>query len=718
MMADLTVTVGDDGVAIISIDTLGKPMNLATLALGRELDAAVARIAADAEIKGAVITSAKADFMAGGDIHGMVAGFDALGSAAEVYDGIARPFSAVLRRLETCGKPFAAAINGAALGGGLELALACHFRVVADVPKLILGCPEVTIGLIPGAGATQRLPRLLGIKPAVELLLEGKRLSPAQAKALGVVDEVVAPANLLQAARHWVLTRGDAVQPWDRKGFEVPGGAGFFNAGITSFFNATATGISAKTQHNLPAPIALLHAVAQGTAVPMEAGLRIEARQFTKLLLDPVARNIMRNSFISKAECDKLAGRPKDIAIFQPKSVGVIGAGLMGAGIAQVSADAGLDVVLIDLSPEQAHASQQRIAAAYAKRVERGTLTAERAAAALTRIKPTAAYAELADCDLIVEAVFEDVAVKAAVYARLAEVMKDGALLASNTSALPITQLAAGVAQPERFIGLHFFSPVERMPLVEVIRSKSTSDATLARALDFIKLLRKTPIIVNDSPGFFTSRVITAYLFESIGMVGDGLAPAFIDNAARQAGFALGPLALMDELTLDITYHATVKRGELEGPGWIPPYGFSVLDMLVRELGRKGKRYGAGFYEYPDGKRAPWAGLREIYPPGGQMATLAEVKDRMLYIQALEAARALEAGVIGNPGEADVGAVLGIGFPPHTGGVFSFIDTVGIENFIARAEQLAARFGERFRPTAGLLARAAADRRYYPRAAA
>jgi len=529
---------------------------------------------------------------------------------------------------------------------------------------------------------------------------------------------VVAPADLLEAARRWVLMRGDEVQPWDRKNYVVPGGAGFFNSEITSFFNATATGISAKSQHNLPAPIALLHAVAQGTAVPIEAGLRIESRQFTKLLVDPVARNIMRNSFVSKAECDKLAGRPKDIAAFQPNAVGVIGAGLMGAGIAQVSADAGLDVVLIDLSPEQALASQQRIAAAYAKRVERGTLAAARATAALARIKPTADYAALAGCDLIVEAVFEDAAVKSAVYAKLAGVMRDGALLASNTSALPITQLAACVARPDCFIGLHFFSPVERMPLVEVIRGKSTSNATLAQALDYIKLLRKTPIIVNDAPGFFTSRVITAYLFESIGMVGDGLAPALIDNAARQAGFALGPLALMDELTLDLTYHATAKRGELAGSSWNPPYGFSVLDMLVRELGRKGRRHGAGFYEYPDGKRAPWAGLREIYHPRAPAATLAEVKERMLYIQALEAVRALEEGVIGNPGEADVGAVLGIGFPSHTGGVFSFIDTVGVRRFSHRAEQLAARFGERFRPSAGLRARAAADTRYYPMEAA
>jgi 3-hydroxyacyl-CoA dehydrogenase/enoyl-CoA hydratase/3-hydroxybutyryl-CoA epimerase len=717
-MESLNFARGADGVAILTIDTPAKKMNLATLELGRELDAAVARIAADDAIKGAVITSAKADFMAGGDIHGMVAGFESLGTAAEVYHGIATPFSAVLRRLETSGKPFAAAINGAALGGGLELALACHFRVVADLPKLILGCPEVTIGLIPGAGATQRLPRLLGIKAAIDLLLDGKLFSPAQAKALGVVHEVVAASDLLEAARNWVLTKGDPVQPWDQKYFAVPGGAGFFNAGITSFFNATATSISVKTQHNLPAPIALLHAVAQGTAVPMEAGLRIEARQFTKLLLNPVARNIMRNNFVSKGECDKLAGRPKDVPTFQPKSVGVIGAGLMGAGIAQVSADAGLDVVLIDLSPEQAIASQQRIAAAYAKRVERGKLGAERAAAALARIRPTADYAALAECDLVVEAVFEDAEVKSKVYAKLAAVMKNGALLASNTSALPITKLADGVAQPVRFIGLHFFSPVERMPLVEVIRGTSTSNETLAQALDYIKLLRKTPIIVNDAPGFFTSRVITAYLFESIGMVGDGLAPAFIDNAARQAGFALGPLALMDELTLDLTYHATAKRGEGAGPSWKPPYGFNVLDLLVRELGRKGKRHGAGFYDYQDGKRTPWTGLREIYPPRDQAASLQEVKDRMLYIQALEAVRALEEGVIGNPGEADVGAVLGIGFPAHTGGVFSFIDTIGVQNFCHRAEQLAARFGARFRPTAGLKARAAADTRYYPVAAA
>ncbi len=713
-MANLNFDVGEDGVAILTMGTPGRPMNLATLELGRELDEAVIRIAGDQAIKGAVITSAKADFMAGGDIHGIVASFDTLGDAASVYHNIARPFSAVLRRLETCGKPFVAAVNGSALGGGLELALACHYRVVADAPRLIFALPEVTIGLIPAAGGTQRLPRLLGIRAAVSLLLDGKRLNPQEACKAGIVDAVVPAADLLGTARAWISSIGNAVQPWDKKGFAVPGGAGFFNAAITGFFNATATGISVKTQHNLPAPIALLTAVAHGTSVPMDAGLRIEARQFTKLLMDPVARNMMRTSFISRAGCDKLERRPQNVETFKPKLIGVIGGGLMGAGVAQVSAEAGLDVILIDVNAAQATASQARISNAYAKRVERGLLTREWADAALARITPTDDYAQLAQADLVVEAVFEDRDVKLEVFRKLADVIRIDAILASNTSALPIGDLAAGVLNPERFIGLHFFSPVERMPLVEVIKSRHTSTATLAGALDYVKLLRKTPIIVNDAPGFFTSRVITAYLFESIGMVGDGLTPALIDNAARQAGFAMGPLALMDELTLDLTYHATAKRGAAAGPSWTPPYGFDVLSKFVTELQRKDRRYGAGFYAYPEGQRAPWDGLKGVYAQQNNDYALHDLKDRMLYIQALEAARAFEEDVIDNAGEGDVAAVLGIGFPAYTGGVFSFIDTVGLQKFVARADDLADRFGERFRPRPWLKARAALNQRFYP----
>jgi 3-hydroxyacyl-CoA dehydrogenase/enoyl-CoA hydratase/3-hydroxybutyryl-CoA epimerase len=717
-MTGLTFDCGDDGIAILTIDIPGKKMNLATPELGLALAKAVARVAADPAIKGAVVTSAKADFMAGGDIHALVNAFGRRGDAAAIYRIVARPFSEMLRRLETSGKPFVAAINGSALGGGLELALACHHRIVSDAEKLIIALPEVTIGLIPGAGGTQRLPRMIGIRQAVRLMLDGTRLTPAEALKNGVVDAVAAPGELMRAARAWVAGCTEPTQPWDRKGYVVPGGAGFFDPAITAFFNAEATAITVKTQHNLPAPIALLDAVAHGTAVPMEAGLRIEARAFTKLLMDPTARNLMRTEFISKSACDKLAARPAHIARRPPARIGVIGAGLMGAGLAQVSADAGLDVVLIDVSAEQAAASLDRIGRAYAKKVERGTLTQARADAALARITPTDAYEALADCDLVVEAVFEDQAVKQAVLARAAAVLRPDALLASNTSGLPITGLAAELPRPDRFIGLHFFSPVDRMALVELVRGRRTSDETLAHALDFIKALRKTPIIVNDAPGFFTTRVITAYLFECIGMVGEGAAPTLVDNAARQAGFAIGPLALMDELTLDLTHHAESKRRDLAGADWQPPHGFGVLDRFVAGLGRTGRRHGAGFYDYKDGKRRPWDGLGEIYAPAAKAHDVTTLKQRMLFIQSLEAARAFEQGVIDNAGEGDVGAVLGIGFPAYTGGVFSLIDTLGSAKFVADADILADRFGERYRPTPWLRDRAARGEAFYASGAA
>ncbi len=712
-MASLNCMVDDDGIAILIIDVPEKTMNLATLELGGELNVAVERICADAQIKGAILTSGKADFMAGGDIHGLVAMFDTLGDAEEVYRKIARPFSELLRRLETCGKPFVAAINGSAIGGGLEIALACHYRVVADLPKLVLALPEVTIGLIPGAGGTQRLPRLLGIKRAVEILLEGKKFSPHEALKCGLVDAVVAGESLIDTARSWILTVGNAVQPWDQKNYTVPGGAGFFDQDIAGFFNATATSISAKTQHNLPAPIALLTAVAHGTAIPMDAGLRIESRQFTKLFIDPTARNIMRTNFVSKGECDKLARRPKGIARFVPHCIGIIGAGLMGSGLAQVSADAGLEVVLIDVSATQALASLERIKKAYAKRVERGGLSPERAAAALARIRPTDDYAALSACELVIEAVYEDLDVKKTVYRKAAMALNPSAVLASNTSALRIGSLAEDLENPDRFIGLHFFSPVERMPLVEVIKGDRTSEKTLAWALDYIKILRKTPIIVNDSPGFFTTRVIIAYLFESFGMLGDGVPPSLIDNAAKQAGFAIGPLAMMDELALDLTYHAACGRREMAGSSWVEPYGFDVLQKFVVQLNRKGRRYGAGFYDYPDGQRAPWAGLAAVYKPL-ENTEVEPLKQRMLYIQALEAARAFEEGVIGNAGEADVGTVFGIGYPAHTGGVFSMIDTIGLPRFVADCDRLADEWGSRYRPSAWLRARAAKDERFYP----
>ena len=712
----LDVQVDADGIAIVRIDVPGRPMNLATLELGVELNALIERVVADTAIRGVVLTSAKADFMAGGDIHAIVAQFERLGDEATVYREIARPFTEVLRRLETCGKPVAAAINGPALGGGLELALACHYRVVADLPKLVLALPEVGIGLIPGAGGTQRLPRLIGIEAAASLMLEGTRLSPAEALKHGIVHAVVAPGEVVEAARQWILSGGSAQQPWDRKDYRVPGGAGFFDAGVNRYSNATATRLSVETRHNYPAPIALLSAVVRGCAVPIDAGLRIESREFTRLQKNPVSRNLLRTTFISRNACDRLARRPADVPTKTFYRIGVVGAGLMGASVAQVAAERGIDVVLLDASESQAQAGRRRIAEGYDKRIAKGRLETAIAGAALERIAPTADYRALTGCELVVEAVFEDRKVKAAVFDKLGAVLPSDAIIASNTSALPISALAESVAQPQRFIGLHFFSPVDRMPLVEVISGRRTSAATLAQALDFVKLLRKTPIQVNDAPGFFTTRIITAYLFESVGMVGDGLSPVLIDNLAHQAGFGLGPLALMDELSLDLTHRATCQRREDAGPNWREPYGFSVFETFVGQLGRKGRRYGAGFYDYVEGRRRPWPGLSALYPSKtGISATEAgEIRERMMMIQALEAARAWEECVIDDAAQGDVGSVLGIGFPSYTGGVYSLIDTIGAPALISACDRLADRHGERFRPSRWLRERAARGERFHP----
>jgi 3-hydroxyacyl-CoA dehydrogenase / enoyl-CoA hydratase / 3-hydroxybutyryl-CoA epimerase len=704
----LDIQVDANGIAIARIDLPGRPMNFATLELGIELGALIDRVIADTAVRGVVLTSSKADFMAGGDIHAIVAQFEHLGDDAAVYREIARPFTTVLRRLETCGKPFAAAINGSALGGGLELALACHYRVLAELPKLVLALPEVSIGLIPGAGGTQRLPRLIGIEAATSLMLEGTRLSPTEALKRGIVHALVAPGEVVDAARQWILNGGSAQQPWDRKGYRVPTGAGFFDAGINRYSNATATRLSVETRHNYPAPIALLSAVVRGCSVPIDAGLRIESREFTRLQKSPVSRNLLRTTFISRNACDRLARRPADVATRTFRRIGVIGAGLMGAGVAQVAAERGIDVVLLETSESQAQAGRQRIAEGYHKRVAKGRLDAALVDGALARVTPTADYAALKDCELVVEAVFEDRKVKAAVFEKLGAVLSSDAIIASNTSALPISGLAESVAQQQRFIGLHFFSPVERMPLVEVISGRHTSVMVLAQALDFVKQLRKTPIQVNDHPGFFTTRIITAYLFESVGMLGDGCSPVLIDNLAQQAGFGIGPLALLDELTLDLTHRAVSQRRDEAGSNWREPYGFQVLDTFVRQLGRKGRRHGAGFYEYVEGRRTPWPGLRAVYPPRTDISAVeaAEIRERMLLIQALEAARAWEEGVVDDAAQGDVGSVLGIGFPAYTGGVYSLIDTMGPTVFITSCDRLAARHGERFRPSRWMRERA------------
>lgn len=716
MYKTLKYELGDDGVAVATIDVPNSGANVMGEEFREDLIALLAEVSGNERVKGLVFASAKKDFMAGGDLKAMVEMFDREMSAEEAF-AIASSMNPLLRQLETCGKPVAAAISGPAMGGGLELCLACHYRVISDAPKVIVGLPEVTLGLMPGAGGTQRLPRVIGIRKALPLLLQGTPLTAQKALELGVVDAIVPAAELVDAARRWVAnaTAEKAVQPWDRKGYKIAGGAGFFDPEICALYNFSATTIARETNRNLPAPIGILSAVARGTAVTLDAALHIESCEFAKLVLSPVARNMVRTLFVNKGELDKLKNRPADVAPAQIATIGVLGAGLMGSGIAQVSAQAGLNVVLLDATDAQAQAGRQRIADSMAKQVQRGRMQQDKADALLARITATADYTALAPCDLIVEAVFEDRQVKAEVYRKAQAVLRRDAIIATNTSAIPVTSLAVSVENPERFIGLHFFSPVDRMPLVEVIKGEATSESTLAHALDYIKLLRKTPIIVNDAPYFFTTRVISAYMQECLGMVAEGLSPVLIDNVAKQAGFPVGPLTMADELSIELGYHATNQQRADAGANWVEPYGYKVQQKFCEELNRKGRRFGSGFYDYVDGKRQPWKGLAEIYPAPAAAPNIGEMKQRMVYIQSLEAARAFEQSVITDPVEGDVGALLGIGFPAFTGGPFSLIDTVGAAEFVAACDRLADKYGERFRPTSGLRERAASGVRFYPR---
>jgi len=715
-MTTLQFDLDRDGIALLTINVPDRPMNVITPAFTRELAAAVERIASSADIKGAIITSGKPGaFVAGADLKELVSAFDT-GMTATEGSLKSRELSGLLRRMETCGKPFAAAINGLALGGGLELGLACHYRVLADDAKAMIGLPEVSVGLLPGAGGTQRLPRLIGIPGALPLLLQGKQLQPEEALKLGIVHALAPAEQLVARAHDWLLATPNAQQPWDRKGYRVPGGAGPLAPHASQTFSAGIALISGATQHNFPAPMAILSCVFEGTQVAMDVGLRIESKYFGQLLSGPVARNLIRTMFVNKGAADKLAARPKHVPPSKVGKVGVLGAGMMGSGIAYVSAKAGIDVVLLDASLEAADKGKAYSAGLLAKDLGKQKTTQPKADALLARIKPTTDYAELAGCDLVVEAVFENREIKAEVTCKAEAVIGSCALFASNTSTLPISGLAQASQRPAQFIGLHFFSPVDKMPLVEIIVGERTSEESVARALDYVGQLRKTPIVVRDFPGFFTSRVFGTFTHEGMKMLEDGVAPVLIENAARQAGFAVGALAVSDEVTLSLM-QSILRQQDADG---LPDQyrgltGRKVIDRMVDEIQRPGRRQGAGFYDYPaDGAKRLWPGLREAFPPASPQPGVDELKLRFLTIMALESARCFEDGVVSNPIDADIGSILGIGFPAWTGGVLSYIDTVGIRKFVGECERLSSLYGARFKPSAWLCARAKKGERFYP----
>lgn len=701
----LSLQVDAAGIALITLDNPYGSMNVVSPPWIDEFFEVIHQVTHSPQIKGAVVTSAKASFMAGADLQFLADSFERM-SRADAF-AFSQRASLMHRRLETCGKPVAAAINGMALGGGFELCLACHYRVISNDADALVGLPEVTVGLLPGSGGTQRLPRLIGIKNALPLLLEGKKVAPQVALEMGLVHAVVPPDQVVAAARAWVASGAEPVQPWDRSSFVTPGGTGLRSAATADVFMAQAPMIVARHGRNYPAPMAIVAAVFEGLQVPFDTGLRIESKFFASLMIDPVARNVIRTTFINRRQAERLVRRPKSVPVSTVRTLGVLGAGMMGAGIAHAAAISGIDVVVLDTTLEAANQAKAHTQRILESDVRKGRRSETEVAAIVERIRPVEDYSLLRDCDFVIECVFESVEVKADVTRRAEAVIRDSSVFATNTSTLPIGSLAKASSRQQSFIGLHFFSPVERMALVEVIVGAATSQATLARALDLVRQLGKVPIVVTDSRGFYTSRVFQTFIHEGAAMLGEGVSPALIENAAKMAGMPVGPLALLDEVTLELPIQIIAQAKAQEGSSYQPPCGERVMRRML-DHGRAGRRAGGGFYEYPEG--APkhlWRGLAELFPRAAVEANVDELKKRLLYIQALEAARCLEEGVISHAADGDLGSVLGWGFPSYTGGALSLIEQVGVADFVAHCELYAKRYGPRFKPSDWLRERAA-----------
>ncbi|MFT6399603.1 MAG: 3-hydroxyacyl-CoA dehydrogenase/enoyl-CoA hydratase/3-hydroxybutyryl-CoA epimerase [Bradymonadia bacterium] len=691
----IKIDVDSDGIALLTIDTPGRSANVFNRESMAAIDAAIERVTTDDAIKGAVVTSGKKTFIAGADLEAVRELAFGPKDPAVLAESTAS-LGKLLRKMETCGKPFVAAINGAAMGGGLELALACHYRVVADTPAAKVALPEAQLGLLPAAGGTQRLPRMIGVQASLGVMMEGKPFSPAKALKAGIVDQVVPADKLIEASRAWILGGGEGVQPWDKKGFAVPGGDSKVKSSLNTFMAATAM-FNDKTYGNYPAGLAILSCVYEGLQTNFDTGCIIENRHFVALLCDPVSGNMVRTLFLSLEDANKLARRPKGIEKTAVKKLGVLGAGLMGAGVAFVSAKAGMDVVLLDRDQAAAEKGKAYTAKRMDKAISRNRATDADKEALLAKITPTTDYADFADCDLIIEAVFEDRDIKAAVTKKTEAVVSANCVFGSNTSTLPITGLAEASNRPNNFIGVHFFSPVERMPLVEVIRGKETSDECLAKTLDYVQQIGKTPIVVNDARGFYTSRVFGTYVTEGIAMITEGIEPALIENAGKMCGMPMPPLGLADEVGLGLMHQVGIATKKDLGDDYKANPSTPVLAFLVEDNERVGRKVGKGFYDYAeDGSRSLWSGLSEKYPVAAKQPSADDLNRRFLYVQALETARCMEQGVLLAPEDADVGAVMGWGFAPFTGGPLSLIDTVGAATFVEQCDDLAARFGERF----------------------
>ncbi|MDP3899137.1 MAG: 3-hydroxyacyl-CoA dehydrogenase NAD-binding domain-containing protein [Mesorhizobium sp.] len=704
---NFTVETDSDGIALVTWNMPDRSMNVFTEEVMLELDRIVDQVAADGAIKGAVITSGKDTFSGGADLtmlQRMLGVFakerlkDQDKAIKTLFDN-AGYMNQLFRKLETSGKPWVSAINGTCMGGAFEMSLACHGRVAADSDKVKMALPEVKVGLFPGAGGTQRVPRLTGTQEALQMLTSGQNLTPQKAKSMGLIHEIAAPDQLVATAKGMIKAGLKPVQPWDEKGFRLPGGAVYSAAGANLWPPAIAI-LRRETHGNYPAAAAILKCVYEGLLVPFDTALRIEQRYFTEIMQTTEAAMMIRSLFVSLQELNKGARRPAGVPESKFKKIGVLGAGFMGAGIAYVTAKAGIPVVLLDRDMEAAEKGKAHSAGLMDGLIKKGRAKAEDKEALLALITPTADYADLGGCDMIVEAVFEDSDIKKGVTEKAEAVIKSSAIFASNTSTIPITSLAKNSSRPKNFVGIHFFSPVDKMMLVEIILGKKTGDKAVAMAIDYVRAIKKTPIVVNDTRGFYVNRCVLRYMAEAFQMVIEGVPPAMIENAARAAGMPVGPLALTDETAIDLAQKIMKQTIKDLGEKAVDKEQFALINTMVDTHGRFGRKNGKGFYDYPakPAKKHLWPGLKELYPQQDpDKIDVEELKQRFLVTIALEAARVMEEGIVTDPREADVGSILAFGFAPYTGGALSYIDGMGAKKFGKLAKALQKKYGAQFK---------------------
>ncbi|MBB3442883.1 3-hydroxyacyl-CoA dehydrogenase NAD-binding domain-containing protein [Rhizobium sp. BK379] len=722
---NFTVETDADGIALVTWDMPGKSMNVFTEEVMSELDAIIDATVADSAVKGVVITSGKSSFSGGADLSMIKAMFTLYqqekaanpdGAAQKLFDLVGL-MTGLFRKLETCGKPWVSAINGTCMGGALEMSLACHGRVASNAKSVKIALPEVKVGIFPGAGGTQRISRLTDAQSALQMMTTGQSLNASRAKAMNLLHQVVEPDQLIPTAKQMIKDGLKPVAPWDEKGFKVPGG-GIWTSAAAQLWPAAPAILRRETSGNYPGALAILKCVYEGLQVPFDTALKIEQRYFTQVLQTTEAFSMIRSLFISMQELNKGARRPAGVPKTELKKIGVVGAGFMGASIAYVTAAAGFEVTLIDRDIEAATKGRGVGEGLVKDSVGKGRLTQEEGAALLSRITPSADYTDLKDADLVIEAVFEDRAVKKAVIEQVEAVIPETTVFASNTSTLPITGLAENSKRPDQFIGVHFFSPVEKMMLTEVILGKSTGDRALAVALDYVAAIKKTPVVVNDTRGFFVNRCVFRYIHEAYDMLIEGVPAAMIENAAKMAGMPVGPLSLNDEVAIDLSQKILKATVADLGPKAVDERHLALIDKLVDELDRRGRKNGKGFYEYPakPAKKFLWPELKTLYPqkPAAEV-DVNTLKQRFLVTIALEAARTMEEGIVTDPREADVGSILGFGFAPYTGGALSYIDGMGVNAFVDLAEKLASSYGDHFKPTPLLKDMAAKGETFYGR---